>query len=170
MPPNAVLMHLTIENVGEYIKRLDGCQWLLIGALVPYQTENPTWDPVHGERLSIGGLSPSFGDDDVNLVRRWLQTTRRGVRSGRRLKSGAFRDKTDFCETMVRLIGQCLAEGEEPTQPCIAKYLVRIPRFAPKTATQWLRHTESTARLIRDYCQDFGISWAELVRLAQTPE
>jgi hypothetical protein len=43
MPPDALLVHLTIENVGEYIKRLDGCQWLLIGALFPYQTKNPTY-------------------------------------------------------------------------------------------------------------------------------
>jgi hypothetical protein len=132
------------------------------------------WRPQSQESTVRNADFASSDGHDEEKVQTCLRIIRRGfwpvVQRGRRKRSGFFQSEADFRETMVRLIRQCLAEGEEPTQLCIAKYLVRMPRFTPKTATQWLRHSDSTARLIRDCCQAFGISWAELVRLAQTPE
>jgi hypothetical protein len=132
------------------------------------------WRPQSQESTVRNADFASSDGRDEEKVQTCLRIVRRGFRPGgqrgRPKRSRYFQSEADFRETMVPLIRQCLAEGEEPTQACIAQYLVRMPRFAPKTATQWLRHTDSTARLIRAYCQAFGISWAELVRLAQTPE
>jgi hypothetical protein len=114
------------------------------------------WDPVHGERGSFCGLSPSFGDDEVKRVRQWLRATQRHVQGGRPLESGKIPTARDLIDVVKAEVERQYKPGERPKQLAIAAGLMGA-YFNTDDAYY-------AKRMLQRRASDFGLSWNDILR------
>jgi hypothetical protein len=128
------------------------------------------WHPADAtETIATGGLPVQAGDEEAKRALRLIRISL-GLLDpkGRRPGTGKCSSKGDFKATMIPLIRQCIADGQETIQDNVARYLAEAPRFEPRSAKQMSRQIASLSRLIRDYCHNERLPWAELVSLASS--